>query len=211
MYKFIFTSQDKLRNFFQNNSLYLKNKSVLTIYENVYLENNIKFEGKVVIKNNSKISSNSYLKNCYIDQNNHIRDSSIIFETKIKKNNLIGPFCFIRNSIISNKNIIGAHVELARAKLKDNIKISHKAFIGDCFIDSDVIIGAGVVTCNYKNGKKYISKIRSNSLIGSGSLIIADVKIGSDCIIAAGSIVNKNIKKNTKLIQKRISFCTNTI
>ena len=48
-----------------------------------------------------------------------------------------------------------------------------------------------------------LSKIKSGTLIGSGSQIIAELKIGRNCIIGAGSVINKNLRDGTKIIQKR--------
>ena len=39
--------------------------------------------------------------------------------------------------------------------------------------------------------------------IGAGSIILRGVSIGDNCVIAAGTIVNKNIPNNTIVYQKR--------
>ena len=66
-----------------------------------------------------------------------------------------------------------------------------------------VIIGAGVVFCNYDGSSKRITHIGKGTMVGSGCMLIAPVKIGSYVTIGAGSVVNKEIKDNTKYIQKR--------
>ena len=111
--------------------------------------------------------------------------------------------CFLRDSFINNNNIVGTFVEMTRSNLNSNNRISHRAFIGDTKIFSNVIIGAGVTTCNFKNEKRLKSIIHSGSLIGSGTQLVASIKIGSNVIIGAGSVITKNIKSNLKIIQKR--------
>tara|TARA_Y100000589_G_scaffold250957_1_gene239119 strand:+ start:1835 stop:2362 length:528 start_codon:yes stop_codon:yes gene_type:complete len=46
-------------------------------------------------------------------------------------------------------------------------------------------------------------KIGSNVLIGANSIILKGVKIGDNVVIAAGSIISKDIPDGTKYIQKR--------
>lgn len=211
MSKFIiFKKESDLQNFFKNNTLYLSKSSIVKTKSNVVFGNNIIFEGSNIIGHKTKILSNCKIINSNIGEENIIRDSTIVENCNIKSCNLIGPFCFIRDSKINKKNIIGTFVEMARSICENNNKISHRAYIGDTRIFSNVIIGAGVTTCNYKNNKRYKCTIKSNVLVGSGTQLIAKVVIGENSIIAAGSIVNKNIKVNTKLIQKR-STLLNTI
>tara|TARA_B100001093_G_C26652168_1_gene937964 strand:- start:372 stop:1025 length:654 start_codon:yes stop_codon:yes gene_type:complete len=204
MSKFInITTERDLREYFQNETLYLSKKSNLKIEPYITLENNIKFSGINIIRSGTKVNSNSSIINCNIGRNNHIRENSLIVDTKIDINNILGPYCFLRNSIIKKNNIVGTFVEMARSSLNTNNKISHRAYIGDTKVFSNVIIGAGVTTCNYKNGKKLKCTIQSGTLIGSGSQIIAELKIGRNCIIGAGSVINKNLRDGTKIIQKR--------
>ena len=111
--------------------------------------------------------------------------------------------CFLRDNYINKNNIVGTFVEMTRSNLNSNNRISHETFIGDTKIFSNVIIGAGVTTCNFKNEKRLKSIIHSGALIGSGTQLIASIKIGNNVIVGAGSVITKNIKSNLKIIQKR--------
>lgn len=64
---------------------------------------------------------------------------------------------------------------------------------------------------NYKksNGEKFIKseiKIGKNVWIGSNVVILRGVTIGDNSVVAAGSIVNKDIPNNTLFYQKRESI-----
>lgn len=48
-------------------------------------------------------------------------------------------------------------------------------------------------------------RIGNNVWIGSGSIILAGVSIGDNCVIAAGSVISKSVPSNSILIQKRHS------
>ena len=98
-----------------------------------------------------------------------------------------------------------AHVEITRSWLGNGVKISHQAFVGDATLRDRVIIGAGVVFCNFDDGIRQSAEIKEDTTVGSGSLIISPVVVGSKVIIGAGSIVNKDIGDNERLIQKRYS------
>ena len=83
------------------------------------------------------------------------------------------------------------------------MRVSHQAFIGDASIRNNVIIGAGVVFCNFNGESRQQSKIGENVLIGSGSMIISPISIGSNSKVAAGSVVTKNINDDELYLQHR--------
>ena len=56
-----------------------------------------------------------------------------------------------------------------------------------------------------KDFNKASIKIGSNVLIGANSIILKGVKIGNNVVIGAGSIISKNVPDNTKFIQKRFN------
>ena len=47
--------------------------------------------------------------------------------------------------------------------------------------------------------------IGKNSWIGANSIILRGVKIGKNCVVAAGSIVSKDIPENSIYYSKRTS------
>ena len=60
-----------------------------------------------------------------------------------------------------------------------------------------VNIGAGTITCNYDGVKKSKTKIKNNVFIGSNSSLVAPVTINENSIVGAGSVITKNVKKNS--------------
>lgn len=194
-------------NFFLDNNIkgiFLESDSEIILQGNIKLGNNITFSGKVSIKNDVKIENGCILKNISIGKGNHIRPFSILENSIFGEANIIGPFCFVRdNSKIGNNCIVGNHVEITRSEIKNNVKISHQAFLGDIKIKDNSIIGANCVSCNYSDGKRHFSFIGANTLVGAGSMLISPIVIGNNVVIGAGSVISKDIKNNTKFIQKR--------
>lgn len=206
MKKLIFKNQNHLQEYFKKNNIYLSGGSTLIIYDDIELENNITFNGQVQIGKQNKIHSNSFINNTILGSSNIIKQNSIINNSKILNKNLLGPNCFIRDCPkIGNENIIGNCVELVRSKLFNRIKISHQAFIADSEINQGVIIGAGVVLANFMDNKVNKVFFGKNSFIGCNTTIVAPCKIGKDSMIAAGTLLNFNVEKNTKVIQKKIT------
>ena len=197
----------------QSNIFFLENgvKNInIEINSEIILSGQIKFgenislSGKITILDGAIIENGCILKNVNIGKNNTIRAYSMLEDSEFGDKNIIGPFCFVRdNTKVGDKCIVGNQVELARSTLANGVKISHQAFMGDMIIDQNTIIGAGCISCNYSDGKRYLSKIGSSSVIGSGSLLVSPVNIGNNVIVGAGSVVLKDISNNTKLIQKR--------
>lgn len=202
-----FESCDQLNERFGTSTLTLASKSRATFQGLIGLSNYIEFVGDCFFGAGSCIGSGTYLKNVKLGENTNIRQNSVIVDCQAADNNIFGPFCFVRDYCSVGSNcIVGSHVEMARSSIKDNVKISHQSFVGDAQIHSDVIIGAGVVFCNYDDGCRKLSVVKNDTLIGSGSLLIAPIEIESHVTIGAGSIVKGAVASGSKIVQKRQMF-----
>jgi bifunctional UDP-N-acetylglucosamine pyrophosphorylase/glucosamine-1-phosphate N-acetyltransferase len=68
-------------------------------------------------------------------------------------------------------------------------KANHLSYVGDARVGSGVNVGAGTVTCNYDGQNKWPTVIGDNAFIGSGSMLVAPVRIGAGATIGAGSTI----------------------
>ncbi len=210
MYKFNFKKSKvikdnkELQKLLGVNDIYLEDNSSVEFKGFVSISQNIIFKGKCVLGHNIDIQNGSILENIILGSHSVVRPYSVLNNAVFGDNNLIGPFCFVRDeTIVGNSCIVGSHVEIARSKLGNKVKISHQSYIGDASIGDDSIIGAGTVFCNYDGYKRQKSIIGEKVNIGSGTMIISPINIGSKSLIGAGSIITKDILSNTKFIQKR--------
>ena len=121
----------------------------------------------------------------------------------IKKNCTIGPFARLRpGTILEEYSKIGNFVEVKKSKIKKGAKVNHLSYVGDADIGSNVNIGAGVITCNYDGVNKNKTTIGSNSFVGSNVSLVAPLKVGSNSLIGAGSVITKDVPKNMLAVER---------
>jgi bifunctional UDP-N-acetylglucosamine pyrophosphorylase/glucosamine-1-phosphate N-acetyltransferase len=115
----------------------------------------------------------------------------------------VGPFARIRpGTEIEENSSIGNFVEIKNSKIASATKINHLSYIGDASIGKEVNIGAGTITCNYDGVSKHHTEIGEGVFVGSNSALIAPVKIGAKAMIAAGSIINKDVEEDSLAISR---------
>jgi len=151
------------------------------IGKNVIIDPYVIIGKKVIIENNVKINSFSHLENCKIENNVEVGPYARVRpDTVLKKGSKIGNFVEVKKSIIGRKS-----------------KINHLSYVGDSNLGNLVNIGAGTITCNYDGTKKHKTKIKHNVFIGSNSSLVAPVTINENSVVGAGSVITKNVKKNS--------------
>ena len=182
---------EKLQNILRNN--FIKKGVKMIAPETVFFSNDTKIGKKVVIEPYVVIS-----KNVKIGNNVTISSFSHLEGVKIDNNVSIGPYARIRpGAIIKSGSKIGNFVEVKKSTIGKNSKVNHLSYIGDTNIGKNVNIGAGTITCNYDGIKKNKTKIKDKVFIGSNSSLVAPVTINESSIVGAGSVITKNVKKNT--------------
>jgi UDP-N-acetylglucosamine diphosphorylase/glucosamine-1-phosphate N-acetyltransferase len=158
------------------------------IGKNVTIEPYVVIGPKVKIANNIIVKSFSHLESCTI-------------ENKVE----VGPYARIRpNTILREGSKIGNFVEVKKSTIGKKSKVSHLSYIGDSEIGKSVNIGAGTITCNYDGIKKSKTKIKDNVFIGSNSSLVAPVTINKKSIVGAGSIITRNVKKNSLALTRSL-------
>ncbi|MFA6216055.1 MAG: DapH/DapD/GlmU-related protein [Candidatus Omnitrophota bacterium] len=114
-------------------------------------------------------------------------------DVKIGKGCTIGPFARIRKGVtIKNDVTIGNFVEIVRSVISNGSKVKHLTYIGDAFVEEDVNIGAGTIVANYDGKNKHRTLIKKGAFIGSGSILVAPVRVGRKAMTGAGSVVTRN-------------------
>ena len=100
-------------------------------------------------------------------------------------------------TILEEGSKIGNFVEVKKSTIGKKSKVNHLSYIGDSELGSGVNVGAGTITCNYDGVKKSKTKIKDNVFIGSNSSLVAPVTLEANSIVGAGSVITKNVKKNS--------------
>lgn len=114
-------------------------------------------------------------------------------DVRIGKNCQVGPFARIRsNTRLEDGSQVGNFVEVVRSSIGKHSKAKHLTYIGDTKIEQDVNVGAGTIIANYDGKNKNRTRICKGAFIGSGSILIAPLKVGKSAITGAGAVVTKN-------------------
>ena len=151
------------------------------IGKNVIIEPFVVIGSKVKIGSNVKINSFSHLEECIISSNVSI-----------------GPYARLRpGSFLEKGSRVGNFVEIKKSKIGKDSKVNHLSYIGDTQIGKKVNVGAGTITCNYDGIKKHKTKIKDKVFVGSNSSLIAPLTLNQGSIVGAGSVITKNVKKNS--------------
>ena len=121
----------------------------------------------------------------------------------IKKNSSIGPFARLRpGTILEESTKVGNFVEIKNSKIKKGSKINHLSYVGDSNIGVNVNIGAGVITCNYDGINKHKTTIGNDSFIGSNVSLVAPLKLGSNTLVGAGSVITKDVPNDMLAVER---------
>jgi len=139
---------------------------------------------------------------------------SIAPDVKLGKNVKLAKFINLYGCEIGDETKIGTFVEVQKnARIGRRCKISSHAFICEgVTIEDCVFIGHGVTFINdsypraansngslqsEKDWKVEYTLVKKGASIGSGSTILANVTIGENAIVGAGSVVTKDVPANT--------------
>jgi len=132
-----------------------------------------------------------------VKRGTEIRAFCHIENSIIGANVILGPFARLRGGAKLDDTVdIGNFVEIKNAHLESGVKAHHLTYLGDAHIGTKANIGAGTITCNYDGFAKYRTNIGANAFIGSNSALVAPVKIGEAAIVAAGSVITRDVEPN---------------
>ena len=182
----------------------------LTCGQNVSIDINTIFEGKVYLGNNTIVGSNCVIHNAAVGNHCIIKANCVIEDSMLGDHAEIGPFARLRpKTILESHCKIGNFVETKNAYFGQHSKASHLSYLGDVTLGQEVNIGAGTITCNYDGANKHHTTIEDGVFIGSDTQLVAPVTIGRNATIGAGSSIRKNVPPNelaiTEAKQKHIS------
>tara|TARA_E500000178_G_scaffold351106_1_gene411468 strand:+ start:43 stop:687 length:645 start_codon:yes stop_codon:yes gene_type:complete len=181
------SDQDKLRIKALNKGVELIAPETIFLSPDTIFGRNVKIEPYVVIGSKVKIGNNVIIKSF-----SHLEGA------RLEKDVMIGPYARIRpGSHFLAGSKAGNFVETKNSKIKSKSKINHLSYVGDTEVGENSNIGAGTITCNYDGIKKNKTKIKKNVFVGSNSSLVAPLVIEENSVIGAGSVITKNIKKNS--------------
>jgi bifunctional UDP-N-acetylglucosamine pyrophosphorylase/glucosamine-1-phosphate N-acetyltransferase len=112
----------------------------------------------------------------------------------VGKNARIGPFARLRpGTVVGEGAHVGNFVEINRSTLGSHVDVNHLTYLGDTEVGQGTNVGAGTITCNFDGAMKFKTKIGADVFVGSNTTLVAPLNIGNETLIAAGSIVTKDV------------------
>ncbi len=165
----------------------------VTVGKDVFIDVNVVFEGDVQLEDDVRIGPNCHVRNARIGAGTQVHANCVIDQAVVGPQCLIGPFARLRpDAELADHVHIGNFVEVKKSQIGSGSKANHLTYIGDATVGSQVNIGAGTVTVNYDGVNKHRTEIGDNAFVGSGSLLIAPIKIGAGANTGAGSTLSKD-------------------
>ncbi len=178
----------------------------------VYIEADVKIGRDTVIMPNTYLHGKTEIgEGNVIGPNTIVRDSKIGNGCKVLASLLegawledevdMGPFARLRKGAhLGNHVHMGNFGEVKDSYLADGVKMGHFSYIGNAQIGSNTNIGAGTITCNYDGEKKHATEIGEDVFIGSDTMLVAPLKIGTGARTGAGAVVTKNVPEDTLVV-----------
>jgi bifunctional UDP-N-acetylglucosamine pyrophosphorylase / glucosamine-1-phosphate N-acetyltransferase len=171
--------------------------------KDVYIDVNTVLSGSVTLAAGVKIGPNCSISNSRIGAGTEIFANSVIEHAQIAENCRIGPFARLRPGTVLHAEVhIGNFVELKNTEMGARAKANHLTYLGDSSIGKDVNVGAGTITVNYDGANKWPTLIEDGAFIGSGSMLVAPVRIGARATVGAGSTITSSTPAG-KLVLER--------
>ena len=151
-------------------------------------------EGATTIGRAARIYPGAHLIEAQLGDRVTVFSSTVIEKSTIEDGVTVGPFARLRpRTILRAGAHVGNFVEMKNTDFGRGAKAGHLSYLGDSEIQEGVNIGAGTITCNYDGFRKNRTIIEAGAFIGSGTELVAPVRVGRGAYVAAGSVITKDV------------------
>ena len=203
-------------------------KDNVIIGDNVIIEDNCYIDYGVILRDNVHIKKGSYigvrciigeyLMDFYSDRINKVHPLVIGENALIRSDTIVYGDTTIGNNFqtghrvtIREESMIGDHVRIGtlcdiqeECSIGNYVSLHSNVFVGEKSVIKDYVwIFPHVVLTNDPTppSKTIIGvTVESYAAIAAGSIILPGVNIGEDSLVGAGSVVNKNVEKETLVV-----------
>ena len=174
-----------------------------------YIEPTVQIESDTCIWPNTHLQGQTTVGGaCELGPNTIVRDSvigarcriecSVLEGAQVAEEVTIGPFAHLRPGARLGRGVhMGNFGEVKDSVLGPGTKMGHFSYIGNATIGAEVNIGAGTITCNYDGVKKNHTVIEDGAFIGSDTMLVAPVTVGSGAKTGAGAVVIHDIPEQS--------------
>jgi bifunctional UDP-N-acetylglucosamine pyrophosphorylase/glucosamine-1-phosphate N-acetyltransferase len=150
--------------------------------------------GKSAVGTGCTLHQGAWLRDTTLADDVVVETYSVLDGAVVESGCRVGPFARLRpGTHLGAGARIGNFVEVKSSRLGAGAKANHLAYIGDATVGEKANIGAGVVTCNYDGQRKQATDIGAGAFVGSDTMLVAPVHVGSGATTAAGSVITKDV------------------
>jgi len=155
---------------------------------------NCLLRGEVRIGRECRIGPGAVIDNARIDTGAEVRAYSVLEGCRIGEDCVVGPFARLRpGAELGAGARVGNFVEVKQSRLGKGARANHLTYLGDATVEDGANVGAGTITCNYDGCDKHATVIGEGAFIGSGTQLVAPVRIGREAVIGAGTTVTSDV------------------
>ena len=143
----------------------------------VVVEPNVVFGPGVTVETGARIRAFCHLESCHVGAGC-----------------TVGPYARLRpGAELGNGAKVGNFIEIKNARIGEGAKVPHLSYVGDAEVGDAANLGAGTVTCNYDGVSKHRTVIGERAFVGSSTMLVAPVSVGSDTVIGSGSVITEDV------------------
>ena len=151
-------------------------------------------EGRTRIGRDCRILPNVRIADSRIGDRVRVFDGTIVEGSVLEDDVQAGPYSRLRpGTVVRAGGRVGNFVEMKKSVLGAGSKALHLTYLGDAQVGKGVNVGAGTITCNYDGVRKNPTVIEDGVFIGSGTELVAPVRIGRKAYVGAGSTITKDV------------------
>jgi bifunctional UDP-N-acetylglucosamine pyrophosphorylase/glucosamine-1-phosphate N-acetyltransferase len=115
---------------------------------------------------------------------------SVVQASRVGRKATVGPWSHLRpGTEVGAEAHLGAFCEFKKTRLGRGVRAAHLSYLGDARIGAGANIGAGTITANYDGRNKFPTVLGPGAFTGSGTVLVAPVKMGKGSKTGAGAIV----------------------
>ena len=167
--------------------------STVTIEPDAFLLPNVSLHGATHIAHGATIGPDCTLTDTVVDS-----EASVVRTTahgaRIGARATVGPYTYLRpGTVLHEDSKAGGFVEIKSSEIGAGAKVPHLSYVGDAVIGKGTNIGAATVFVNYDGVEKHRTVIGDHVRIGSDTMLVAPVTVGSGAYTAAGSVITEDV------------------
>jgi len=128
---------------------------------------------------------------------------AVAVQASIGPRAVVGPFASLRpGTDLGEASKAGTFVEVKNSAVGPGSKVPHLSYVGDADIGAGANVGAGTVFVNYDGVSKHRTTVGDGAFIGSDTMLVAPVTVGSGAQTAAGSTITKDVPPDALAIER---------